>query len=307
MTDAALPHWHGYYDRDEIEEITRAIQTTTICSNGVDLCLRVYEQDGATPTVMIAHGLLGYGLAFARFHLPFWRRGWRVVQFDFPGMGESGGTRGAATVDAMIAAWRDVAAWAASHYGTPLFAMGNAEDSVLAYYALANDPAIAGLSVHTLFEYGDAHAIGWLHPAAIRVIRPVFGTLEQLRPTLSLPGRWTIPWQHVFAGPDDAAYRRHLARDPHSLQRGRVTLGRSLITPRRPQVRFEDCTTPVQVIISTRSRIWPADPVRRTAERLGGPHEIIEIDAPHWEANRAFHERYSALVADWFDCSMRPS
>ncbi len=307
MNAPSAPHWHGYYDADELDEIRYAIQTTAICSNGVNLRVRVYEQSGNVPTVMVGHGLLGYGLAFARFHLPFWRRGWRVIQFDLPGMGESEGTRGAATVQEMIAAWRDVSVWVAARFDSPRFAMGNAEDGVLAYYALANDPTIAGLSVHTLFEYGDVHAVGWIHPrAAVRVLRPVLGSLERVSTRFSLPGHWTIPWNHVFAGPDDKHYRKHLADDPLSLRRGRITLGRSLISEYATPVPFEACETPVQVIISTRSRIWPAGSVRHSAERLGGPHEIIEIEEPHWKNSRAFHDRYCALVATWFERWMTP-
>jgi pimeloyl-ACP methyl ester carboxylesterase len=302
VNSAPAPHWHGYYDADELADIKSAIQTTTVWSNGNALRVRVYEQPaGNTPTVMIAHGLLGYGLSFARFQLPFWRRGWRVVQFDMPGMGESSGTRGAATVDEMIAAWRDLVDWTAARYDGPRAIAGNAEDGVLAYYALANDARIAALSVHTLFEYGDPHAAGWIPPAAQRVIRPTFELIERVHPRASLPGQWTIPWRHVFGGPDDAGYRKHLAGDPQSLRRGRVSLGRSLITPRPPEIPFEACTTPIQVIISRRSRIWPAGPVRNSAERLSGPREIIEIDAPHWKTSRAFHDDYCALVVDWFE------
>ncbi|HYI14394.1 MAG TPA: alpha/beta fold hydrolase [Thermomicrobiales bacterium] len=302
MNADPVPHWHGYYDTDELGEICRAIQQDTVCSNGNQLHVRVYEQPlSNAPTVIVAHGLLGYGLSFARFHLPFWRRGWRVVQFDMPGMGESTGPRGAATVDEMIAAWHEMVAWTTARYDGPRFVAGNAEDGVLAYYALANDPAVAALSVHTFFEYGDAHAAGWVHPAAQRVIRPLFRLVERVHPRASLPGQWTIPWRHVFGGPHDAEYRKHLADDPLSLRRGRVSLGRSLITPRRPEVPFEACITPVQVIISRRNRIWPASPVRGSAERLGSPSEIIEIDAPHWETSRQFHDDYCVLVIAWFE------
>lgn len=308
MSAGPVPHWHGYYDADELDEICRALQPDRVCSNSTELRVRVYEQAASdAPTVMVAHGLLGYGLAFARFHLPFWRRGWRVVQFDMPGMGESTGARGAATVDEMIVAWRDLVSWVAARYSGPRFVVGNAEDGVLAYYALANDPAIAALSVHTLFEYGDPHAAGWIHPAAVRIIRPLFRSIERVHPGASLPGQWTIPWRHVFAGPDDSGYRKHLANDPCCLLRGRVSLGRSLITPRRPKAPFESCTTPVQVIISSRSRIWPAEPVRRSAERLGGPREIIELDAPHWDGSRKFHDDYCALVAAWFERWLTPA
>jgi pimeloyl-ACP methyl ester carboxylesterase len=303
----APPHWHGYYDPDEVAEIESALRTTSIQSGTDRLCVRIYDQPGDVPTVLIAHGLLGYGLSFARFHLPFWRHGWRVVQFDLPGMGESTGTRGAATVPRMIAAWRDVAAWAVDRYPGPFAAAGNAEDGVVAYYALANDPAINALSVHTLFEYGDPHAVGWVHPALVRTLRPAFAAIERIYPRASLPGQWTIPWPGVFAGRDDARYRRHLAADRYSLRRGRVSLGLTLMTPRKPAVAFEDCTTPVQVVISRQSRIWPAGGVRSSAERLGGPREIIEIDAPHWEASRQFHDEYCRMVTSWFERWRTPS
>jgi pimeloyl-ACP methyl ester carboxylesterase len=307
VSGGVVPHWHGYYDADEISEIYRALSSTTVRSNDNNLRVRVYEQDGDAPTVMVAHGLLGYGLTFARFHLPFWRRGWRVVQFDFPGMGESGGKRGAATVDEMMTAWRDVHEWTVSRYGGPLFAIGNAEDGVIAYYTLANDPTITALSVHTFFEYGDAHAVGWVPPWAAGALRKSFRSLERISSDFSLPGQWTIPWKHVFAGTDDAAYRRHLASDPACLRRGKITLGRALLTPRKPAVAFEDCKTPVQVIISRQSRIWPAGPVRRSAERLGGPREIIELNAPHWDMSRAFHDDYCAHVMEWFERRLEPA
>jgi pimeloyl-ACP methyl ester carboxylesterase len=299
---ALSPVWDGYYDDDELEDLSRAMRLTTVRAGGEDLRVRVYEQEGDAPTVVVAHGLLGYGLVFARFHLPFWRRGWRVVQFDLPGCGESSGVRGGPTVQGIMAAWRDVVAWVRETYGTPIFAMGNAEDGVVSYYALANNPSVAALSVHTLFEYGDPDGVGWVRPRwMVRVLRVILGLATRLRPQTSVPGTWSIPWHHVFVGPDDGDYRRRLKRDPLSLQRGKVPLGYSIVSPFPPPVSFEACSTPVQVIISTRSRLWPASAVRRSAERLGGPREIVEIDAPHWEMNRAFHERYCAHAMKWFE------
>lgn len=296
------PVWDGYFDADELDDLARAVRPSTLCIDGNDLRVRVYEQAGDAPTVLVAHGLLGYGPVFARFHLPFWRRGWRVVQFDLPGCGESDGPRGALTVRDIMSAWRGVVAWAADAYGAPLFAMGNAEDGVVSYYALANHPSIAGLSVHTLFEYGDPAGAGWIRPPwAVRVVRVLLGVVTRQRPRTTLPGTWTIPWKHVFAGPDDAEYRRRLKADPFALQRGAAPLGYSLVKPFKPPVRFEDCETPVQVIISARSRLWPAGTIRAYAERLGGPRQIVEIDAPHWEMSREFHDAYCDRVMSWFD------
>jgi hypothetical protein len=35
------PHWHGYYDTDELDEICRAIQHYTVCSNGNQMHVRL--------------------------------------------------------------------------------------------------------------------------------------------------------------------------------------------------------------------------------------------------------------------------
>ncbi|CAN5797916.1 hypothetical protein BH23CHL2_BH23CHL2_36310 [soil metagenome] len=299
---AASDYWKQYLDPDEIATVEEASRTIEIQSSGIAVHVRCYIHDQPAPTVVIAHGMLGYGLAFSRFQLPFFRAGFNVVQFDLPGMGQSGGRRGSFAVPVLIQAWRDVIDFARHSFDGPIFLTGNAEDGVLAYYAAANDPDVAAISVHTLFEYGDPAGVGWIGPDwLVRIIRPVFALAARVRPTTGLKGTRVIPWQHVFAGPGDDRFRTLLAEDPLSLQRGEASLGYSLMRPLPPPVAFEDCRTPVQVIVSTHSRIWGPMPILRSYFRLGGPKELVALrGSPHWEMNRQFHERYCNHVIGWF-------
>lgn len=294
-------YWGAFYEADELELFDRTVRNEWLCADPFMLALRHYHVDPSAPTVVLAHGLLGYGVPFARFHLPFVRAGFNVTQFDLPGMGHSSGRRGGTTTSDCIGAWRAVFTALVARSDQPVFAAANAEDGVLAYYALANEPRLSALSVHTLFEYGDPRGAGWLHPAPVfRVTRSAIGMISRIRPTASVPAQWTIPWKHVFAG-DDAEFRRLLAADPLALRRGEAQLGIGLLRSLPPPVPFEKCETPVQIIISEASRIWLPEVCRETYGRLAGSKDLVELPgAPHWEMNRAFHDRYCAHAIAWF-------
>jgi alpha-beta hydrolase superfamily lysophospholipase len=293
--------WGSFFEDDELELLERTVSTLRLQSGPHKLCIRLFSTDPDAPTVVIAHGMLGYGVPFARFYLPFIRSGFNVMQFDFPGMGFSSGRRGAATIDDLMRAWRRVLDWATVNTNAPIFVAANAEDGVLAYYALANQPSLTALSVHTLFEYGDPRGAYWLRPwPAFHVVRFVLKIAAARRPTLGVPGTWTIPWRHVFAG-DDANFRKRLLADPHALRRGEASLGYGLLRGRKPHIPFELCNTPVQIIASGASRIWPAQLCRGSFERLCGPKEYLELPgAPHWDMSRAFHDAYCERVIAWF-------
>ncbi len=301
MSDEASDYWQQYYDADEVAEIRAVLSRSSVESRGRKLCVRCYLRELAAPTVLIAHGLLGYGLSFARFHLPFYRQGFNVVQFDLPGFGESEGPRGGCAVDDFIQAWLDVIAYSRTIADGPRCVVGNAEDGVVGYYAGANHPDISAISVHTLFEYGDPGGVDWVGPDwVVRSLRPVVRGVAAARPTLGVRATRTIPWPHVFAGPDDLRYRQLLENDPLSLHKGSAKLNYSLVQKRPPPVRFEDCRTPVQVIVSEESRIWSPKAIMRGYERLGGPKQLVVLPGkPHWEASREFHDMYCDHVIQW--------
>ncbi len=304
VRDAGLAseHWKKYYTPEEVEEIIGSTTTTMIVSGNYPIHVRLYVHPHRAPTVVMAHGMLVYGLILARLQLPFYRAGFNVVQFDLPGLGQSGGPRAGCTTEEIFATWRAAIDFSHERFGDPLFAMGVAEDGVTCYYTSANDTQIQALSVHTLFEYGDPAGVHWQGPpwlVGLKAAGLAFGT--RVRPTATIKGTEGIPWEDVFGASDDGPMIKVLEEDPLSLQKVEFRMSHSLIRRQAAPVPFEDCRTPVQVIASEQNRIWPFELVVRNFKRLGGPKEFITLAGkPQWEFNREFHETYCAHVIRWF-------
>jgi alpha-beta hydrolase superfamily lysophospholipase len=298
----ANDYWHKYYTPAEVQEIIAGAGHTMIISGNFPIFVRIYQQPQPAPTIVMAHGMLVYGLILARLQLPFYRAGYNVVQFDIPGLGLSGGPRGGCTTRDIFRVWSDAITFAYQRFGAPLFAMGVAEDGVTCYYAAANHPSIRALSVHTLFEYGDPRGVHWIG-GELRVKLQASGlaVASAARPTITVKGTKGIPWEDVFGGPDDEEFIKILEDDPLALQRVELRFARSLIKSQPAPVPFEACRTPVQIIASDENKIWPYEMVEENYARLGGPKELVRLHGkPQWESNRPFHEAYCDHVDSWF-------
>ncbi|MQA26458.1 MAG: hypothetical protein GEU94_13540 [Micromonosporaceae bacterium] len=302
----AAEHWHGHYTPQEVAEIVAATTTTTVVSGQVPLHVRVYRQTFDAPTVVMAHGLVVYGQLLARLQLPFYRAGFNVVQFDLPGLGQSGGARAGCTTAEGIQAWRDTLAFAAEEFGTPLYVMGVGEDGVTGYYAAANQPGVAAISTHTLYEHGEPDGVAWFGPKwLIRLAAWCLAIGATVAPTASIRASRLVSYRDIFGGPGDDEHIARLAGDPLALGRAQLRMAYSLIRRQRPPVPFEQCRTPIQVIASTANRIWPFEVVRRGYERLGGPKELVRLEGrPQWSFDRDFQELYAGHVIRWF-CAHR--
>jgi alpha-beta hydrolase superfamily lysophospholipase len=298
----ASDYWHAYFDPDEVNEIIENTTSTMIVSGKLPIYVRIYEQPRPAPTVVMAHGMLVYGLILARLQLPFFRAGFNVVQFDIPGLGQSGGPRGGCTTTDIFRAWSDAIDYAHGRFGDPLFAMGVAEDGVTCYYASANHPNIRALSVHTLFEYGDPRGVYWVGgDLKVKMQATGLAVASAARPGYSIKGTEGIPWGDVFAGPGDDEYLKVLEADPLALQRVEMRFARSLIKRQPAPVPFEECRTPIQIIASDQNKIWPYEMIVENYSRLGGPKELVRLHGKgQWESNRAFHEEYCDHVISWF-------
>ena len=298
----ANDYWQQYFTPDEVQEIVANTKHTHIISRNIPIFVRIYEQPHPAPTVVMAHGMLVYGLILARLQLPFFRAGFNVVQFDLPGLGMSGGPRGGCTTTDIFHAWRTAVDFAHARYGDPLFAMGVAEDGVTCYYVNANSSKIRAMSVHTLFEYGDARGVHWVG-GALKVMVQATGlaVANAARPTGSVKGTDGIPWGDVFGGPGDEEFVKTLEGDPLALQKVEMRMARSLIRNQPAPVPFDRCRTPIQMIASDENRIWPYEMVVENYNRLGGPKEFVRLQGrPQWESNREFHELYCDHVISWF-------
>jgi pimeloyl-ACP methyl ester carboxylesterase len=276
-----------------------------IVSGDYPVHVRLWSQPRAAPTVLIGSSLLGYGLEQARWQLPFFRAGFNVLQFDFPGIGQSGGPRGGCTVTDWVRAWDDATAFGQGRFGSPLFGMGVAEDGLTCYYANANNSAMRAISVHVLYEHGDPDAQRYQGPPLLtRFGAAVLGIGQRLRPSSRIPLARVMRYSDVFEEPGDAAGASLLAEDPLALKAFELRMAFSMVARHKPRVVFEECRTPVQVIASENNKLFPYRMVRRSYERLGGPKELVTLSGKGmWGLSREFNEDYCAHVIRWFDAN----
>lgn len=291
-------YWKKYYSPEEVEEILATISHTVIPSGGVPISVRAYLHDRRAPTILMAQGLLPYGLMVCRFHMAFYRAGFNVINPDLPGFGLSGGRRGGPTIPQLIQVWRDVKAFTQRELGdVPLYTVATAEDSVTSYYALANDPDVVAMSLHTLLEYGDVENLYFVgNKLKIRLMMVGARVGNALR--LDIPfDRETIPWDDVVE-----PYVDVLKEDPLVLPHFTTALGASMAKPMKPPVPFEECTTPCQMIASEKSRLWPVEHNRKAYERLGSPKKefVLLEGAPQWSMGDDYLHTYTAHVIRWF-------
>ena len=156
--------------------------------------------------------------------------------------------------------------------------MGLAEDSVTCYYVAANNPDVRAISLHTLHEYGDPDGVHWQGPPWLVRLKAIgVGLGTRVRPDLALPAEDALPWRAIFSGSNDDALLQLFKDDPLRVQRFHFRLVGSMMAELPPPVTFEDCRTPVQVIASEKSRLWPYEMNVRYFERLGGPKELITL------------------------------
>lgn len=304
LRDAGLANdnWKRFYTPEEVEEIVTSTTTTMIVSGSYPIHVRLYERAQQAPTVIMAHPMLPYGLLLARLQLPFYRAGFNVVQWDLPGWGQSGGPRAGCPIPDFIRTWHEAIAFAESRFAGPLYAMGLAEDSVTCYYVGANNPKLRAISLHTLHEYGDPDGVRWQGPPWVVRLKALGVTVgTKLRPTLAVSARSALPWKAIFSGPEDERLLRAFERDPLRVRQFQFPLAGSMIQRVPAPVPLEQCRTPVQVIASEKSSLWPHEMNVRYYARLGGPKELISLEGvDQWVYTREFHEMYAAHVIRWF-------
>jgi pimeloyl-ACP methyl ester carboxylesterase len=305
--DAGYAHeyWHRYYEPDEIAECEAHTTTTMLTSGRYPIHVRVWDQSEPASTVVIGSSVLSYGLHLLRLQAPFFRAGFNVVQFDFPGLGQSGGPRGGCEVPEFLDAWRQALAYAGSSFGTPLYIMGVGEDGITGYYVGANRPDVAAISVRMLVEYGQPGMIQGQGPFWL-VRAKAFGTRlgAFVRPSTEFDAMKVIHWDWVFSGPDDGPRIEQLANDPLSLRRIQLKMVSSILQRHVPPVPFEQCRTPVQAILSTANRVCPYELASANFARLGGPKDmVVQAGVGQWQLDRAFNHTYCDHVIRWFDAN----
>lgn len=304
-TVQAQNYWHRYYEPDEIAECEAHTTTTMLTSGRYPIHVRIWEQPRPASTVVIGSSVLSYGLHLLRLQSPFFRAGFNVVQFDFPGLGQSGGPRGGCSVPEFLDAWRQALAYAGERFGTPLYIMGVGEDGITGYYVGANRPDVAAVSVRMLVEYGQPGMIQGQGPFWL-VRAKALGTRigAFVRPSTEFDAMKVIHWDWVFSGPDDGPRIEQLANDPLSMRRIQLKMVSSILQRHVPPVPFEQCRTPVQAVLSTANRVCPYELASANFARLAGPKDlVVQAGVGQWQLDRTFNDTYCGHVIRWFDAN----
>lgn len=304
--DAGLAdgYWRQYFTSDEVVELEAAIRTTGVVHGDTPVHVRVYDNGPDAPIVLSPHGLIVYGFLCARFHLSFFRAGYTVVSWDFPGFGQSGGPRNGPTIGSMIDVWRQMIAWSASTFDRDkVFVVGLAEDGVTGYYASANHELVQAISLHHLVEFGDLENVAWVNPRWLRRVQGAgLAVLEKIAPWVQFDAEKAVPWEAIFSSAEDQAAYELYRRDPLRIARYNIHLARDLFRKRPPPVSFEDCRTPVQLITSELNKIWPPAINERAHKRLGGEKELVVLEGlDQWSVSQEFADAYAGHVMSWFE------
>jgi alpha-beta hydrolase superfamily lysophospholipase len=302
--DAGLAdeYWVRYFTPEEVETIRSSSETTMIISGGLPIHLRLYVHNPSAPTVLMAHGLITYGLSLARLQLPFYRAGFNVVQMDMPGFGQSGGPRGGCTIEQIIAAWKDAMTWTEANFSGPIYTAGFGEDGTTCYYALANHPGVRAMSFHNLWQYGDTDTMPWQGgPWLLALKRSYLAVAHRIWPTYSVEMHEAVPWDDLFGPEGRWPFRETFENDPLRNHGFQYPLVYSMLRKRDVPVRFEECRTPIQIIASDRNRLWHYNVNLRAYRRLGCEKELVTLEGkPQWEFTLEFEEAYCAHAIEWF-------
>jgi pimeloyl-ACP methyl ester carboxylesterase len=104
----------------------------------------VYEWGHGDRTVWVVHGWAGRATQFRKFIPAFVKSGYRVIGFDGPGHGRSGGKQTNALE------FQDVLTMLGNQYGLPAAIVGHSFGGAASLFAIAH-----GLAVHKLIEIGS--------------------------------------------------------------------------------------------------------------------------------------------------------
>jgi pimeloyl-ACP methyl ester carboxylesterase len=297
--------WHNYYDIETIKRGDSIRQVHTVHSTAVDIHVDVYPRaETDAPLVLFNHGAAGYCRLFVELALGLYDRGYTVILPDQRGQGLSGGPRGDYTIAECVQNILDVADWAGSCWGGPLFIAGGSVGGALTYYAAAAARAEA-IACLNLFDFGnglDGVAISRLAPLACRpaLCKGILRGTALLKPfrQLRLPFNWFGAFDRLM-DERDAAFQALWDADPVPPRRVTVhSLLSSLTTP--PAVPFEENTIPVLVINQRLDKMVSPEVTRRNYERLGGPKRYLEVPFGHWSNQPGFWQAIIEAGDEWF-------
>lgn len=292
-------YWRNYFPPEVGQRADRIRETHAIRSTGVTLHIDVYPQsDSGAPVAVFNHGGGSYSRLATKLCLSLHERGYIVVAADQKGQGFSGGERGFGTFRESVQNAVDIARWAKTRFGTPVFMLGGSLGGPTTYYAAAAGAPITAIACLNLYDFTpdnlDIAEIFGQHIATLMYLYPLFKPFGWLR----LPWKLLTFWDEIFDDreQDKMALWRN---DPIPLSHVSLRFLHSLVST-VPSVPFEQNVTPALVINQARDKMTAPHITERNFQRLGGPKDYVEVPFGHY----SFTDEMNELVVDasdrWF-------
>jgi alpha-beta hydrolase superfamily lysophospholipase len=240
---------------------------------------RVEPEVGTTPagTVVLVHGVGGYGRIVLPFGAPGLRAGYRLVAPDLPGYGLTDADDRHLTFDTWVDCVRDLVTEERHRTGAPVVVYGLSLGGVIAYHAVASGAPAAGLIATTLADVTDPEVVAGFSrfPRLARVGFELMKRLPMLTDPLPLPPRLTAKMTRIANNPDLAQL---CATDP--LGGGatlRARFWRTLTSAAPPQQPEEFTCCPVLVAHAGADQMTDIALTRRFTDRLAAPTRFVEL------------------------------
>ncbi|GAB6987885.1 alpha/beta fold hydrolase [Nocardioides pyridinolyticus] len=215
---------------------------------------RVEPETVQTPkgTVILVHGVGGYGRIVLPFGAPALRAGWRLVAPDLPGYGLTDADDRHLSFETWVDCVRDLVTVEREGTGGPVVVYGLSLGGVVAYHAVAPGAPAAGLIVTTLTDVTDPAVVAGFSrfPRLTRVGFELMKGLPMLTDPLPMPPGLTAKMTRISNNPDLA---RLCATDPFgggATLRGRFWRTLTGAAPPQQPEKFTACP----VLVARRGR-----------------------------------------------------
>ena len=298
-------YWHRYapwFGQATIDAIERTVEDVWIESAGGQIHLSLFSHPKpaeAIGSVVVSHGIAGYGRLITPLGLRLMERGFNVVLPDLAGYGFNAARRGDWTWPQFVQNLLDTLNATQARCGGPLFLAGMSLGGPLAYYAACHRPDLAALACYCLYDYRDAEFLadvsrfGRLTPLARRLTTAA----AKLLPRLRLPAELVVSYRYVA---EDRQFVALLRRDPLA---GTTISLRAVDSMFRaiPAIEFEQFALPTVVLQPDSDKMLDPKWSRICYERLGCEKEYVEIpNCGHWTLYPEQQDFVADALATWF-------
>lgn len=295
-------YWQNLCTPDVAERAERLRQSYDIPSTGIRLHIDTYPQpDVDAPVLIFNHGVGSYGRMMTGLIMAFYDQGYTVVAGDRIGQGFSGGQRGIMTFEQNVQNAVDIARWAKTRFGAPVFMFGASMGGPVTYCAAAKGAPVDAIACFNLYDFSPGSAD----------IPDLFGTLATRLPShfwfLLKPLSWLrIPWKKVNAKAwarviDEREPHMNIiwSKDPLPLNFMSLKFIISLANS-APLIPFEQNQLPVLVINPNRDQMSDPMITKRNYERLSGPKKYVEVPYGHYSFSNTFGQSVAETAHAWF-------